>query len=80
MPKTVVSPLQILIAIIASTLLALTVWYGIAHPRHVAAEWNGALKSASFAPFRDGQSPLKEVFPERDQIEADLINLKGVFD
>lgn len=80
MSKVVVSPLQILIAIIASTLLALTVWYGIAHPRHVAAEWNGALKSASFAPFRDGQSPLKEVFPERDQIESDLIKLKGVFD
>ncbi|HSC76757.1 MAG TPA: hypothetical protein VLB90_11035 [Pseudomonadales bacterium] len=79
MPNNVVSPLQILVAIISSALLALAIWYGIAHPRHVAAEWNGPLKSASFAPFRDGQSPLKEIFPERDQIEADLVRLKGVF-
>jgi exo-beta-1,3-glucanase (GH17 family) len=80
MQKLVVSPLQILISIVISVLFALAVWYGIAHPRHVAAEWNAPLKSASFAPFRDGQSPLKEIFPDRDQIEADLVSLKGVFE
>ena len=80
MSKTVVSVSEILIAIIVSVLLALASWYGIAHPREITAEWDGALKSASFAPFRDGQSPLKEIFPESDQIEADLVKLKGVFD
>ena len=80
MLKSVVSPLQIVMAIIVSVLLALASWYGIARPREISAEWHGALKSASFAPFRDGQSPLKEIFPEPDQIEADLIKLKGVFE
>lgn len=80
MLKAVISPLQIIVIIAVSVLLALVSWYGVAHPRAIPAEWNGALKSASFAPFRDGQSPLKEIFPEPDQIEADLIKLKGVFD
>lgn len=60
--------------------MAVVAWYGIAHPRAISAEWNAPLKSASFAPFRDGQSPLLEVFPQPDQIEGDLIKLKGVFD
>jgi len=33
---------------------------------------NQKLKSVSFAPFRAEQSPLKEIFPSRDQIAADL--------
>ena len=80
MLKPVVSSLQIVVIIVVSVLLALASWYGIAHPREISAEWNGTLKSASFAPFRDGQSPLKEIFPESHQIEADLVKLKGIFD
>lgn len=80
MPKIVLSPLQILISIVASALFALAVWYGIARPRDMDVAWEGPLKSASFAPFRDGQSPLKEVFPTREQIEADLVRLKGIFE
>ncbi len=32
----------------------------------------GKLNSLSYAPFREGQSPLKAIFPSVDQIEADL--------
>ena len=80
MSKTRIAPIQILIALMASTTFSLAVWYGIARPRDIPVAWEGPLKSASFAPFRDGQSPLKEVFPDREQIEADLIQLKGVFE
>jgi exo-beta-1,3-glucanase (GH17 family) len=32
----------------------------------------GKLKSLSFAPFREGQSPLEEEFPSPEQLDADL--------
>lgn len=79
MPNLVVSLPKTLLVVITGALVALLVWYGIAGPREVAVSWEGPLKSASFAPFRDGQSPLKEVFPTSVQIEEDLVRLKGVF-
>ena len=33
---------------------------------------NGKLNSLSFAPFREGQGPLKEIFPSDEQVLADL--------
>lgn len=68
-----------LLSMLASVVLALVVWAVIAYPRSVAEEWHGPLKSASFAPFHDGQSPLKAIYPSAPQIEADLVQLKGVF-
>ncbi len=59
--------------------LAALVWYTAIYPRSIESEWGEPLKSASFAPFYDGQSPLKKVFPSQEQIEADLVRLKGVF-
>lgn len=60
--------------------LAAVLWWVVAHPRTVEASWQGPLKSASFAPFREGQSPLVEVFPSPEQIEEDLVRLKGLFE
>lgn len=60
-------------------ILAALVWYTAIYPRSIESEWGEPLKSASFAPFYDGQSPLKKVFPSQEQIEADLVRLKGVF-
>jgi exo-beta-1,3-glucanase (GH17 family) len=68
-----------LLAIVASVVLASIVWALIAWPRTVPYEWQGPLKSASFAPFRDGQSPLRGNQLTDEQIEADLVHLKGVF-
>lgn len=33
---------------------------------------NGKISSVSFAPFREGQSPLTKVYPSTEQIDADL--------
>ncbi|NOT11527.1 MAG: exo-beta-1,3-glucanase [Methylococcaceae bacterium] len=42
-------------------------------PQEVGADVpEGKLNSLSFAPFREGQSPLEAIFPTVDQIEADL--------
>ncbi len=69
-----------LLSIVLSVLVALAVWAAIAWPRSVEHEWQGPLKSASFAPFQDGQSPLEEKFPTPAQVESDLIALKGIFE
>jgi exo-beta-1,3-glucanase (GH17 family) len=74
------SPMKKIAMMGVSALLALLVWYGFTHPRAIVADWKGPLKSASFAPFSDGQSPLKEVFPKPEQIESDLVRLKGIFE
>ena len=37
----------------------------------------GKISSVSFAPFREGQSPLTEVFPTSEQIEEDIKLLAG---
>jgi len=68
------------LALLLSVLLAGALWSAVARPRALAVEWRGALKSASFAPFRDGQSPLEEIFPSVPQIEDDLVRLKGLFE
>lgn len=64
---------------LVSVVIAALVWWAVIYPREITDEWREPLKSASFAPFYDGQSPLKKVFPTREQIEADLIRLKGTF-
>lgn len=38
---------------------------------------DGKISSVSFAPFREGQSPLTEVFPTTEEIDADLRMLAG---
>lgn len=78
MSRTVTTS-RLLTAIVIGVSLALAVWFGIARPRTLPVAWDGPLKSASFAPFSEGQSPLKEIFPTPEQIEADLVRLKGVF-
>lgn len=65
-------------ALLASVLIAGALWVQIARPRTLDTEWRGPLKSVSFAPFRNGQSPLEEIFPSVPQIEEDLVRLKGL--
>jgi exo-beta-1,3-glucanase (GH17 family) len=38
---------------------------------------DGKISSVSFAPFREGQSPLTKVFPTTEEIDADLRMLAG---
>ncbi len=65
--------------LLLSVVFAALVWWAVIYPRSIADEWHEPLKSASFAPFYDGQSPLKKMFPTREQIEADIVRLKGTF-
>ena len=39
--------------------------------------FTGPLQSVSFAPFRDGQSPLTRIYPSTAQIDRDLAVLVG---
>jgi exo-beta-1,3-glucanase (GH17 family) len=42
-------------------------------PQDVGADVpEGKLNSLSFAPFREGQSPMEEIFPSTEEIDADL--------
>jgi len=68
------------LALLFGVLVAAALWYAVVRPRTLPAEWQGPLKSASFAPFRNGQSPLREIFPSPREIEDDLLRLKGVFE
>lgn len=68
-----------LAATIAVLLLAglvnLALWYLPNRPVPLEPPPGGRLKSVSFAPFRDGQSPLTRTYPTREQIDADLAAL-----
>lgn len=67
----------IAIGIILSCSLFAFLGFIFSAPQPIDASFIGPLKSASFAPFRDGQSPLTETFPTPAEIESDLILLKG---
>jgi len=63
----------LVLAVLAVVGLAnLAVWWWPNRPVEVPPIPGGRLQSVSFAPFRDGQSPLVRVYPSRDQIEEDL--------
>ncbi len=59
--------------IVACTLLVHAgIWWGANRPRAVEPAWSGALESVSFAPFRDGQSPLDRIYPSAAELEEDV--------
>jgi exo-beta-1,3-glucanase (GH17 family) len=64
-------PVRVLILLLVS-LAAYAAWAWPNRPVDLEPLPGGRLPSVSFAPFRDGQSPLTEVFATRGQIEADL--------
>ncbi len=65
----------ILAAILVAGLANLAVWSLPNRPVPLDPPPGGKLRSVSFAPFRDGQSPLTQVFPTDAQIEEDLAAL-----
>ena len=63
--------------ILLCTFLILLVHWGIDwwinQPKNVGIDVpSGKLMSLSFAPFREGYSPLEEIFPLDEQVEEDL--------
>ncbi|MBP2229908.1 exo-beta-1,3-glucanase (GH17 family) [Azospirillum agricola] len=65
----------ILAALCVAGLANLAVWSLPNRPVPLDPPPGGKLRSVSFAPFRDGQSPLTQVFPSAAQIEEDLAAL-----
>lgn len=64
--------LTILAVLLVAGLANLAVWWLPNRPVPLEAPPGGKLTSVSFAPFRDGQSPLTKSFPTPAQIDEDL--------
>ncbi|WP_448192456.1 glycoside hydrolase family 17 protein [Azospirillum sp. sgz301742] len=64
--------LNILAVLLVAGLATAALWYVPNRPVPLEAPPGGKLKSVSFAPFRDGQSPLTRVYPSTEQIEEDM--------
>jgi exo-beta-1,3-glucanase (GH17 family) len=70
------------VALIAAAALAVAAnfafWYLPNRPVELQRPWTGdPIRSVSFAPFRDGQSPLTKVYPSAAEIEHSLRALQG---
>lgn len=59
------------------TALNLAAWGLPNRPVSLDDPWQGPLPSVSFAPFRDGQSPLTRSYPSPEQIREDMQSLVG---
>ncbi len=64
--------LTILAALVVAILANYALWCAPNRPVPLEPPPGGKLRSISFAPFRDGQSPLTRVYPTPEQIDADL--------
>lgn len=70
--------LALLFAFVVLAELAVLAWGWPNREQEAGPDVSGQIASMSFAPFRDGQSPLTQIFPTRDQIDEDLARLKGL--
>ncbi|MEI8396846.1 MAG: glycoside hydrolase [Rhodospirillaceae bacterium] len=64
--------LVLLLALLLAILANLAVWALPNRPVLLEPPPGGKLRSISFAPFHDGQSPLTQIYPSLDQIDRDL--------
>ncbi|WP_431859872.1 glycosyl hydrolase family 17 protein [Azospirillum sp.] len=64
--------LKLLAVLLVAGLGTAALWYLPNRPVPLDPPPGGKLKSVSFAPFRDGQSPLTRVYPSTEQIDEDL--------
>ncbi|MDR3516336.1 MAG: glycoside hydrolase [Azospirillaceae bacterium] len=62
----------LLVALLVAGLAQWLIWALPNRPYILAEPPGGKLQSVSFAPFRDGQSPLTRVYPSAAQIEEDI--------
>ncbi|MBK3731827.1 glycoside hydrolase [Azospirillum brasilense] len=67
--------ITILAVLLVAGLANFAVWSLPNQPVPLDPPPGGKLKSVSFAPFRDGQSPLTQTFPSTEQIDEDLAAL-----
>jgi exo-beta-1,3-glucanase (GH17 family) len=62
----------LVLALAAAALVHYAAWWLPNRPVEIPPMPTERLQSVSFAPFRDGQSPLEQVYPSPAQIEEDL--------
>ena len=67
---------RLLISLVLAAVAGLG-WWWPNRPQPLAQPHVGPIASLSFAPFRDGQSPLARIYPNRAEIEADMKLLVG---
>lgn len=67
--------LRFLAVLVVAGLASLLFWGLSNQPVPLKAPPGGKLRSVSFAPYRDGQSPLIAVYPSPAQIEEDLVTV-----
>ena len=70
--------LSCVLALLVAALLAFALWVWGARPVAVSEEWNQKLSSVSFAPFRQGQSPLTKIYPKEEQVAEDLATVASL--
>ncbi len=63
---------KILAVLLVAGLATVALWYLPNRPIPLESPPGGKLKSVSFAPFRNGQSPLTRIYPSAQQIEEDI--------
>lgn len=63
--------------LVLTGLVNLMVWRLPNQPVELPPPSGGKIASVSFAPFRDGQSPLTQTYPTRDQIDQDMTAIAG---
>ncbi len=71
-------PAGLIAALVLSLLAVLAGWSLANRPVSVPENWDGPVASVSFAPFRWGQSPLTRTYPSLQQVEEDMVALKGL--
>jgi exo-beta-1,3-glucanase (GH17 family) len=67
----------VIVAAAIAVALNLALWALPNRPVALENPWQGPLPSVSFAPYRDGQSPLTRDYPSFAQIREDLRSLVG---
>jgi len=69
--------LQILVVLVLAVAVDFAFWSMPNRPVPLDPPPGGKLASVSFAPYRDGQSPLTAVYPSPAQIEEDVVTVSG---
>ena len=65
-------PFLVIAFLVCGLLAHAALWWTASRPRPVEPSWEGVLESVSFAPFREGQSPLDRIYPNDAQLEEDM--------
>jgi exo-beta-1,3-glucanase (GH17 family) len=64
--------IEIILSAVLMALIAGLIWFIFNQPQAIPYDFHGKVKSVSFAPFHDGESPLKKIYPTPEEITQDI--------